>query len=276
MSKDLLSATKETFKGTEVISDESYNSLLEDLMDLVKETVVNLRYETIKCKWEIGDRIVKEFTAGKVAEYVKIVKRLSKDLKVSESELYRCIEFKSKFPDFKEMWDRLPEGKNISWNKIKECYLPDAPLSKLALAFPHMDSIDEWGLLDWWEKQPDRNFVLYIKDPKYQTKLKIIVFNKKEEEMTPLKEALKIIGEHFIILKKWDKKDIDASDYARIYRVVRRLLLKANGDIAKIKKAMDWVAGQGYMEWTIETVEKKYADAVRPVQNYEKYIKKNK
>ena len=274
MPKDLLPATKEVFKGTEVLDKDSYASLLEDLFDLVKETVVTLRYETIKCKWEIGDHIVKAFTDAGIKEYITIVKKLSKDLKISECELYRCIEFKQKFPDWEKMWDLLPDGKNISWNKIKEQYLPDAPLSKLALAFPHMDSIDEWGLVKWWETQPDKHFVLYIKDPKYKTKLKVSIFNPTEAEMTPLKEAFKIITDHYIQLKKWDRKDMDASDYARIHRVTRRLLLKANGDMNRIKQAMDWVASRDYMEWSIETVEKKFAEAVRPVEPYEKYMKK--
>jgi hypothetical protein len=273
MTKDLLPATKETFEGTQVLSNESYLALLEDLMDLVKETVVNLRFETIMCKWHIGDRIIKEFEDAGIKEYIVIVKRLAKDLKISECELYRCIEFRTKFPDHKKMWDELPEGKNISWNKIKECYLPDKPLSRLALAFPHMDSLDEWGLVKWWEEQPDKGFVLYIKDPKYKTKLKVSVLNVKEEQITPLKEAFKMITEYYIILKKWDRKDMDASDYARIHKCTRRLLLKSRGDIEKIKQAMTFVSNQGYMEWTMETVEKKYPDAVRVVQPYEKYIK---
>jgi hypothetical protein len=274
MTKDLLPATKETFQATETLTNECYNALLEDLLDLVKETVVNVRYETIKCKWEVGDRIVREFESAGIKEYVKIVRRLSKDLKVSECELYRCIEFKIKFPDFEHMWQQLPEGKNISWNKIKENYLPDKPLTRLALAFPHLDSLDEWGIVRWWEQQPDKNFVLYIKDPKYNIKLKVAILNLKEEAMTPLKEAFKMITEHYIMLKKWDRKDMDASDYARIHKCTRRLLLKSKGDIEKIKQAMNFVANQGYMEWTMETVEKKYPDAVRPVQSYEKYVKK--
>lgn len=273
---DLLPATKKTFEGTETLDKEAYIALLEDLMDLVKETVVNVRYETIKCKWEVGDRITREFIDGRIKEYIVIVRRLSKDLKISESELYRCIEFKNRFPDFEKMWQQLPEGKNISWNKIKENYLSEKSLSRLALAFPHMDSLDEWGIVKWWEMQPDKSFILYIKDPKYKTKLKVTVFNPKEEEMTPLKEAFKILVEHYITLKKWERKDLDASDYARIHRSTRRLLLKSRGDIEKIKHAMDFVANQGYMEWTIETVEKKYADAVRPIQHYEKYLKKKK
>ena len=57
---------------------------------------------------------------------------------------------------------------------------------------------------------------------------------------------------------------------------MRQLLLKAKGDIEKIKRAIDWVDTRDYIEWSLETVVKKYAEAVKPVAAYEKYITKSR
>jgi hypothetical protein len=273
-----LQTAKEVFQATVAITDERYGALLTDLQDIVKMTVRICRDEVIKSKWEVGNRIVQEFEDKGNTQYRGIIKRLSEDLKVSESELYRCVEFREKCTTeaaLEEFVKVSPEGENLSWNKIKDNYLPQGGgVQGLTLAFPQVDSLDKWGLLEWWEANTDKNFVLVIKDPKYATQLKVTAVKVKEEQLTPLKEAFRVIRDHFLYLKKWDLKDLDASDYARINRVGKHLLLKAKGDINKIKKAMDWVASRGYEEWTMETVLKKYPDAVRKVPAYEKYMKK--
>lgn len=268
-----ITAVKAVFGATEIVNDENYKILVDDLLSIVKETVFVCREALLRCKWEVGHRINQEFQQAEISEHVEIVKRLSKDIKWSASEIYRCIQFVEKFPE-ENSWENMPEGKNISWNKVKEQYLPDAGLSRLALAFPHMDSLDKWGIVEWWESNPDKNFVLYIKDPKYHTQLKIAIINKRDEAMTPLKEAFKTVTDYFIFLKKWDRKDMDASDYTRLNRCTRQLLLKSKGDINKIKQAMDWVASRGYEEWNMDTVVKKYPEALRPGAPYEKYMKK--
>ena len=114
--------------------------------------------------------------------------------------------------------------------------------------------------------------MLYIKDPKHITQLKVTVMNNKDKEMTPLKEAFKIITDYYIQLKGWNRSDMDASDYARIHSCTRHLLLKSKGDMNKIKQAMDWVMRQKYMEWNMETVVKKFPEAMKVVPAYQKYI----
>ena len=265
---------KEVLGAHEVVTDERYEYLLQDLQNIVKMTVRICRDEIIKSKWEMGARIVQEFADQENREYGGIIERLSGDLKVSESELYRCVEFKLKYPNLDEALKLFPEGENISWNKIKETYLPHEGLGRLELSFPHMESIDLWGIVSWWEKNPDQNFVLYIKDPKYKTQLKVSIVNASEESKTPLQEAFKFVIHHYLTAKNYNLADLDASDYTRIRKSVRHLILKSKGDLTKIKKAIDWVASRDYVEWEIETVVKKYAEAMREVPEYAKYLKK--
>jgi hypothetical protein len=269
-----LEEAKKVLGAIEVVSEEQYQGILDEILTLRVQTVKLARETVIEYKWKIGDAIVSDLKRENVKEYVGIVKRLSVDVKISESEIYRCIEFRSKYPDLEKAFQTFDEGENVSWDKIRQKYLPEQGLSRLSLAFPHMDTIDKWGLVKWWEQNPDKNFILYIKDPKYRTQLKVTIYNHKEEEMTPLKEAFFIITNYYIDKKKIEKSDLDSSDYGRIHRAVRQLLLKSKGDMEKIRKAIDWVAGRDYIEWSIETVVKKYAEAMRPVASYEKYLKK--
>ena len=275
MTDKNLEQVKEKFKGVEIPAKERYNILLDDLTDIIKETIYVCRDAQIKMKWEVGKRIIQEFQAGGHVDYKAICQRLEKDMKISKAEFYRCIQFAEKFPELENVW-KLPEGKNLSWNKIKQKYLPDAALTKLALSFPHVESLDKWGIAEWWSQQGDQNFVLYINDPKYPIKLRVSIYKPQEEQMTPLKEAFKVITDYYVMLRGWDRKDMDAGDYARIHTCTRHLLLKSKGDVNKIKQAMDWVNRQEYSEWNMETVVKKYPDAMKLSSGYGKYLKKNK
>ena len=45
---------------------------------------------------------------------------LSKNIRVGERDIYRSLQFYDKYPELNE----LPEGKNITWNKLVTKYLP--------------------------------------------------------------------------------------------------------------------------------------------------------
>lgn len=60
---------------------------------------------------------------------------------------------------------------------------------------------------------------------------------------------------------------------------IRELLEKAKYDTAKVKKAILWCNEQyagSKVDWTLETVVKKFAEAVRNVAPWEKFVEKKK
>jgi len=260
------------------LSTERYDALVDEINTLVGEKTWEIRHDQIKMKWSIGDLIVMEFREAGVKYHTEIIARIGKDTNISPSELYRCIRAKEKWDTWELLMAEVPEGKNISWNKIRQNYLPDLPMAKLQMQFPQVEMIDKFHLISWWDKQESKNITLLLKDPKSKTVLRVSMTQQKNNDLkTPLQNALTIIREHLVKAKGWNEKDLDQRDYARIHASIKRLLLKSKGDIEKIKCAIDWVKKQDYPDWSLETVEKKYADASKPVDPYEKYrVKESK
>ena len=116
---------------TEIVEQNKFDLInsewFKHLVDELKTNIIERRYriasELLELKWYIGDRILQDigsFERSKV--YGKqVVILVSESLNCSERELYRCIQFRKKYPDL----DNLPEGKKISWHKIVNKYLPE-------------------------------------------------------------------------------------------------------------------------------------------------------
>lgn len=283
-SKSLTKAL-EVFDGKITGIDEAhYQELMEDLKDIIVEGIHHSRIEVVKAKWLIGQRIMSEFQESKPGDYKVIIDRLGVDLKTSTSELYRCTEFFNKYllefkcKTFDNILELLPEGKNISWNKIKLLYLPDVPSARIPYIIPTMEMNDEFGLLVWWGKNPERNFTLVLADKRCDFKLQVKLVRNPKLKTTPLKDLFEELGALYIKLKKWDVKDLDGSDYGRMNKSIKRLLIKSRGDKEKVKKAINWcyIKYGTEFEWTLNTVESKYAEAVRPIKEYEKYLTRKK
>jgi hypothetical protein len=150
----------------DLITTTRYNRLLDDLKDIIVQRIKNSRMEMLQGKWEIGDRIVEEFKKGEEPNYKPLILRLAPDLQTSASEIYRCVQFRHAFHTWKDALSRMPEGDNISWNKIKTLYLPEAPDHKLPRISPAVEIEDRWGIIDWWLTHENRNFTLHIKSNK--------------------------------------------------------------------------------------------------------------
>ncbi len=106
---------------------EWYQTFLEELKAVITETIFNSRIELIKGKWFLGKAITeKKEQFEKVGYGDKIIETLAKDLGVSAVGLWKCVQFykKFQFKSFEETLNHLPEGKNISWYKITQLYLP--------------------------------------------------------------------------------------------------------------------------------------------------------
>jgi hypothetical protein len=98
-----------------------YQSLVDDIRAMVTERVFQARWEIIRLYHGIGERLATDNDYQKYAHGNGVLlKSLSQSTNVSERDLYRSIQFYELFPDL----DRLPGGKNISWNKIVNDLLP--------------------------------------------------------------------------------------------------------------------------------------------------------
>ena len=123
MTKELVDLSK----------NDIYQTLLEDIRDVIIEKGTEARVAVIETKWLIGKDIVDSLVKLKRFEYGKsIVEQLANDLKISASGLYKCLQFYKRVPTatFDEALSKLPEGKNLSWHKITQKYLPDIKTNK--------------------------------------------------------------------------------------------------------------------------------------------------
>jgi hypothetical protein len=107
---------------TKIISQEWFIQLKEEIQSIHTETIFISRIELLKGKWLIGQAIeekVGDFTRAEVYGE-KINDLLSAGLGISSRELQRCRLFYRNFKmgDWDNVVAKLPEGKNISWNKV--------------------------------------------------------------------------------------------------------------------------------------------------------------
>jgi len=139
------------------IEESWYQDIVEDIKASITEILYIRQIETIRLKWEVGNTI---FMAREYIERYgslkdtknNVIKQLSKDVGISERELYRCLAFREKFDSFKEIEQKFP--KNVSWHKLVNQYVDfEFPKPVLdILSFP-----DEFGLLRWWRiKEKER------------------------------------------------------------------------------------------------------------------------
>ena len=98
-----------------------YDLLVEDCKAIITEAVFISRWAKVEGYHQLGERIVTETNLARKEVYgKKILSGLSKSIGVGERTLYRAVQFYDKYPRL----DTLPDGKNISWNKIITQYLP--------------------------------------------------------------------------------------------------------------------------------------------------------
>ena len=122
--------------------EEWYKSLIEDCLAIIIERTFNSEYERILCKWELGDRILKDEDKG----ITKSLHRCAVDLKKGERDLWYCLEFRRKYPKFAEEIKNW--GKEMKWIGIKR-----------ELTTPNIKEIFEPELYNIWNfAKRDDNF----------------------------------------------------------------------------------------------------------------------
>ena len=102
--------------------EEWYELLVDDCKAIITEAVFTSRWALVEGYHLLGERIATD------SDYIKweqnkagaVLQDLAKDLNISGRTLYYALQFYEKYPSL----DIVPEGKNISWNKIITKYLP--------------------------------------------------------------------------------------------------------------------------------------------------------
>jgi len=98
-----------------------YTQLVDDGRDIITEAVFTSRWALVEGYWYLGERVGTDVNYQEYAKGNKTsVQDLARNIGISERTLYYAIQFYGKYPQL----DTVPEGKNISWNKIITKYLP--------------------------------------------------------------------------------------------------------------------------------------------------------
>lgn len=106
----------------ELTSQEWYQSLVDECKSIITEAVFTSRWALVEGYHLLGERILSENNLDRKNIYgKKILQGLAESLGISERTLYYAVQFAEKYPKL----DTVPEGKNITWNKIITKYLPD-------------------------------------------------------------------------------------------------------------------------------------------------------
>lgn len=106
----------------ELVKQDWYQQLIEDCKDIIVESVFTSRWALIEGYHLLGKRILEENDNFKRAKIYgqEITSHVSQSLDKSKRTIERAIQFVRQYPDI----SKLPEGKNISWHKIVNKYLP--------------------------------------------------------------------------------------------------------------------------------------------------------
>ena len=105
----------------ELVNTEWYQSLISDCHTIMTEAVFISRWALVEGYHNLGKRILEEYDnfERKKIYGEKIVQGLAFSLNMSSRILWYAIQFAQKYADLSE----VPEGKNITWNKIITKYL---------------------------------------------------------------------------------------------------------------------------------------------------------
>jgi len=112
--------------------EEWYRALIEECQAILTEGIFNYRWTLIKTYHLLGKRILADYDKFKkrgIKKEKEIRSYMTRDLNQSDRTIRRAVQFAEKFPDL----NTLPEGKNISWYKICNLYLPEPKASKIEL-----------------------------------------------------------------------------------------------------------------------------------------------
>lgn len=109
-------------KDASLVNQEWYCNLVEECKSIITEAIFTSRWALVEGYWNLGktireNKLAQEHTKGNKT----FVTDLSRNIGVGYRDVYRSLQVFDKYPKI----DELPEGKNITWNKLITKYLPD-------------------------------------------------------------------------------------------------------------------------------------------------------
>lgn len=104
------------------IQAEWFNHLIDDCQSIIVEAEFISRWALVEGYHLLGTRILEEYDNFEREKIYgkEIVQCIALSLDKSKRTIYQSIQFTKKYPDLA----LLPEGKNTSWFKICNKYLP--------------------------------------------------------------------------------------------------------------------------------------------------------
>jgi hypothetical protein len=106
----------------ELVAESWFTQLVEDCKNIIVEREFAARWELIEGYHSLGKRILDEYPNFERAQIYgeEIASRVSESLGRAERTVERAIQFAKMYPDL----NLLPEGKDTSWHRICNKYLP--------------------------------------------------------------------------------------------------------------------------------------------------------
>lgn len=101
----------------EITSGDWYESLVDDCKAIITEAVFTSRWALVEGYHALGERIRQD---SEKQQITALLQRVAVDIKQSERTLWYAVQFYDKYHDLQT----VPEGKNISWHKLVNKYLP--------------------------------------------------------------------------------------------------------------------------------------------------------
>lgn len=100
-----------------------YKNLVEEAQALITEAVFVSRWALVEGYWNLGKLIREDSNVEKYAKgSAGFLQDLAISIGISERTLYYALQAYDKYPRI----ERIPDGKNISWNKLIKNYLTES------------------------------------------------------------------------------------------------------------------------------------------------------
>ena len=104
-----------------IVYENWYVSLIDDCKAIITEAVFTSRWALVEGYHHLGERIIrdKDYQEHAKGNWTSL-QGLARNLGISDRTIYYAMQFYEKYPDLSV----VPEGKNITWNKLITKYLP--------------------------------------------------------------------------------------------------------------------------------------------------------
>lgn len=75
----------------------------------------------------------------------------------------------------------------------------------------------------------------------------------------------------YIKIKGFELKEFSSDDYARTAKAIKNLVIKAKNNDGLVIKSLEWADKQGWCDWTLETINKRWPDFIKKITPNFKY-----